>query len=165
MESRKMMQMILLTKQTERETCMQTTNVWVPREKSGWEIQTGIPDSSVGKESSWNAGDPGLIPGSGRSTGEGKGCLLLYSSLENSRDCIVCGLTKSWTQLSDFPCTTHMYTAMYEIDNQKELTVQHREVYSVPCGDQIGKEIQKGEGTYIHIADSLCNTAETDTAM
>ena len=33
----------------------------------------GSPDSSVGKESACNAGDPGLIPGSGRSTGEGIG--------------------------------------------------------------------------------------------
>ena len=33
----------------------------------------GFPDSSFGKESTCNAGDPGLIPGSGRSTGEGIG--------------------------------------------------------------------------------------------
>ena len=33
----------------------------------------GFPDSSIGKESAWNAGDPGSIPGSGRSAGEGKG--------------------------------------------------------------------------------------------
>ena len=37
-----------------------------------WEI-VGFPDSSVGKESTCNAGDPGLIPGSGRSTGEETG--------------------------------------------------------------------------------------------
>ena len=41
--------------------------------------------SSVGKESACNAGDPGLIPGSGRS-GEGKGYPLQYSGLENSMD-------------------------------------------------------------------------------
>ena len=39
----------------------------------------GFPDSSVGKESARNAGDPGTIPGSGRSTGEGKGYPLQYS--------------------------------------------------------------------------------------
>ena len=33
----------------------------------------GFPDSSVGKESACNAGDPGSIPRSGRSPGEGKG--------------------------------------------------------------------------------------------
>ena len=37
------------------------------------------PDSSVGKESPCNAGDPGLIPGSGRSAGEGIGYPLQYS--------------------------------------------------------------------------------------
>ena len=39
----------------------------------------GFPDNSVGKESSCNAGDPGLIPGSGRSAGEGIGYPLQYS--------------------------------------------------------------------------------------
>ena len=39
----------------------------------------GFPDSSVGKESTCNAGDPSLIPGSGRSAGEGTGYPLQYS--------------------------------------------------------------------------------------
>ena len=39
----------------------------------------GFPDSSVGKESACNAGVPGLIPGSGRSTVEGIGYPLQYS--------------------------------------------------------------------------------------
>ena len=39
----------------------------------------GFPDSSVGKEPACNAGDPGLIPGSGRSAGEGIGYPLQYS--------------------------------------------------------------------------------------
>ena len=38
-----------------------------------------FPDSSVGKESACNAGDPGLISGSGRSAGEGIGYPLQYS--------------------------------------------------------------------------------------
>ena len=38
----------------------------------------GFPDSSVGKVSACNAGNPGLIPGSGRSPGEGIGYLLQY---------------------------------------------------------------------------------------
>ena len=41
--------------------------------------ETGFPCSSVGKESACNAGGPGLIPGSGRSTGEGIGYPLQYS--------------------------------------------------------------------------------------
>ena len=55
----------------------------------------GFPDSSVGKEFTCNAGDLGLIPGLGRSPGEGKGYALQYSGLENFMDCIVHGVTKS----------------------------------------------------------------------
>ena len=62
----------------------------------------GSPNSSVGKESTCNAGGPGLIPGSGRSPGEGIGYPLQYSGLENAMDCIVHGVTKSQTWLSDF---------------------------------------------------------------
>ena len=39
----------------------------------------GFPDSSVGKKSTYNAGDPGSIPGLGRSTGEGIGYPLQHS--------------------------------------------------------------------------------------
>ena len=42
-------------------------------------IIMGFPDSSVGEESACNAGDPGPIPGSGRSAGEGIGYQLQYS--------------------------------------------------------------------------------------
>ena len=43
-----------------------------------------------------DTGDVGLIPGLGRSPGEGKGYPLEYSGLENSMDCIVHGVAKSW---------------------------------------------------------------------
>ena len=67
------------------------------REKpSAFIISPGFPDSSVGKESSCNAGDLGLIPGLGRSPGEGKGYPLQYSGLENSMDYTVHGIAKSW---------------------------------------------------------------------
>ena len=46
----------------------------------------GLPCSSAGKESSFNAGNPGLIPGLGRSPGEGNGNPLQYSCLENPMD-------------------------------------------------------------------------------
>ena len=94
----------------------------------------GFPYSSVSKDSTCNAGDPGSIPGSGRfaregigyplqyswaslvvqlvknqpamqetpgiSPGEGKGYPFQYSGLENSMDCIVHRVTKSWTRPS-----------------------------------------------------------------
>jgi len=62
----------------------------------------GFPGGSAGKESTCNARDLDSIPGLGRSRGEGKGYPLQYSGLENSMDGIVHGLTKSWTQLSNF---------------------------------------------------------------
>ena len=46
------------------------------------------PDSSFSKEYACNVGDLGLIPGLGRSPGEGKGSPLRYSGLENSMDCM-----------------------------------------------------------------------------
>ena len=101
-------------------------------------LEWGFPHSSVGKESTCNAEDLGLIPGRGRSAGEGFGYplqyswaslvahlvknppamwetwfypwggkfpwrrILQYSGLENSTDCIVHGVAKRRTQLTDF---------------------------------------------------------------
>ena len=48
----------------------------------------GFPCGSAGKESACNVGDLGLIPGLGRSPGEGNGYPLQYSGPENSMDCI-----------------------------------------------------------------------------
>ena len=66
----------------------------------------GFTGGSDGKESTHNAGDPGLIPGSGRSPGEENDNPLQYSFLENPTDrepwwAIVYGVAKSQTQLSD----------------------------------------------------------------
>ena len=57
-----------------------------------WEVaglrkhSEGFPGGSDSKESACNAGDLGLIPGLGRSPGEGNGNPLQYSGLENSRE-------------------------------------------------------------------------------
>ena len=61
-----------------------------------------FPGDSGGKESACNEADLGSIPGMGRSPGHGNDYPLQYSGLENSMDCIVHGVAKSWTQLSDF---------------------------------------------------------------
>ena len=66
----------------------------------------GFPGGSDGEESACNAGDLGLIPGSGRSPGEGNGYPFQYSCVEKSGDrgawwSIVHGVTKSRTRLSD----------------------------------------------------------------
>ena len=54
----------------------------------------GFSGGSAGKESTCNVGDLGSIPGLGRSPGEGDGCPLQCSGLENSMDCIVIGVAK-----------------------------------------------------------------------
>ena len=66
----------------------------------------GFPGSSVGKDSTCNAGDLGSIPGLGRSPGGGNGCVFQFSCLENCMDrgawhATVHVITKSWTPLSD----------------------------------------------------------------
>ena len=63
----------------------------------------GSPGGSDSKESNCNEGHTGVIPGSGRSPGEGNGYPLQYSCLENSMDrgawqATVYGVTKSWTE-------------------------------------------------------------------
>ena len=73
-------------------------------------LSKGFPGSSVVKNPSANAGDPGLIPGLGRSHGEGNGNPLWYSCLENPMDgeawyATVHRVTKSRTQLSKFTFT------------------------------------------------------------
>ena len=54
--------------------------------KDACSLEQGFPGGSNGKASAYNVGDPGLIPGSGRSSGEGNGHLLLYSCLEIPMD-------------------------------------------------------------------------------
>ena len=65
-------------------------------------IYVGFPGGSDGKASARDAGDPGSIPGLGRSPGEGNGNPLQYSCLENPMDggawwATVHGVTKSPT--------------------------------------------------------------------
>ena len=92
-------------------------NPWVGkfpcrRDRLPTPVFLGFPCGSAGKESTCNAGDLGSIPGLGRSPGKGKGYPLQYSGLENSTDCIVQGVTTSWTRLSNFHFTSPHFTFM-----------------------------------------------------
>ena len=62
----------------------------------------GFSCGSAGKQFTCNVGDLGSIHRLGRSPGKGKHYPLQYSGLENSKDCRVFGVAKSWTRLSNF---------------------------------------------------------------
>ena len=84
-----------------RETSIQSLGweiLW-RRDRLPTPVFLGFPCGSAGKESACNAGDPGSIPGLGRSPREGKGYPLRYSGLENFMDCIVHGVAKGQTRL------------------------------------------------------------------
>ena len=102
----------LVAQLVENPPAMQETLVWfldqedpLEKGKAAHSSILGFPGGSAGKECAWNVGDIGLILGLGRSPGEGNSYPLQYSGLENSTDCIVQGVAKSWTWLSSFDFT------------------------------------------------------------
>ena len=82
------------------QTFQQDTHLWLP----WWLLKNQLAKNP----SSYNVGNLCLIPGLGRSPGEGTGYPLQYFGLENSKDCIVHGVAKNRTQLSDFHFTSHI---------------------------------------------------------
>ena len=124
-----------------------------------------VSDSKV---STCKAGDLGLIPGLGRSPGEGNGYPLWYSGLENSMDCIDHGVTKSWTQLSDFHFTSlriqvkkagWQYTAlMYSFPNLEPVCyyMSGSNSYSWPAYKFLRRQVKwSGIPTSLRISYSL----------
>ena len=82
-------------------------------ERIGYPLQCSWASLMSGKESCCNAGDLGLIPCLERSPGEGKGYPLQYSGLENSMNCIVHRIAKSWTRPKDFHSLIHVSKRRY----------------------------------------------------
>ena len=83
----------------------------------------GFPGGSDGKASAYDAGDPGSIPGSGRSPREGNGKPLQYSCLENPMDgeawqATAHGIAKGRTGLRDFTSSLHNAS---KIEDKKQL--------------------------------------------
>ena len=90
----------------------------------------GFPCGSAGKESACHVEDLGLIPGLGRSPGEENGYALQYSGLEKSMDCIVHGVTKSRTLLSDFHFHFYMKCSLDISNFPKEVSsLSHSTVF------------------------------------
>ena len=86
-------------------------------------LKKDFPGGSDGKASAYNVEDPGSMPGSGRSPGEGNGNPFQYSCLENPMDggawrAAVHRVAKSWTQLSDF---TLLYFNVSAVSNSSSV--------------------------------------------
>ena len=108
---------VFLPGESQRRGSLVSCHLWGHTESDTTEVlaaaaaennKKGFPCGSADKESNCNGGNWGLIPGLGRSPGEEKGYPFQYSGLENSTDCIVHGVAKSWTRLSDFH-STHLW--------------------------------------------------------
>ena len=114
----------------------------------------GFPCSSVDKESACNAGDPSLIPGSGRSPGEGNGNLLHYSCLENPMDrvtwrSIVHGIARVGHNLTTKP-PPHDQLYGNKMDNLEEVD-RFLEKFNLPRLNQEGIEIMNNPITSTEI--------------
>ena len=120
----------------------------------------GFPCGSAGKESACNEGSLGSIPGLGRSPGEGKRYPLQYSGLENSMDCIVHGVPKSWTGLSNF-CFCFRFHWLWRWRKRKEPgDVGGLQKLEKRSKKSLLQSLQKKEP-----ADSLVLTSETDFGL
>ena len=98
----------------------------------------GFPGSSAGKESTCNAGELGLIPGLGRSPGEGTSYPLQYSGLEDSMDCIVHRVAKIRSRLSNFHFTSICKSGLLSRDKLfLSSNVSFVSQYSLPWAFQV----------------------------
>ena len=123
---------------------------------------------SAGKESACNAGDLGSIPGLERSPRGGKGYPLQYSGLENSTDCIVHGVAKSRTRLTDFHFqnihTTYIHTWL--IHTYIQLNIQHGS--TLPLLDKWKLNIHMEFNTWMFIFIAVlfsCKKLETQISI
>ena len=62
----------------------------------------------------------------------------------------------------EFGIDIYTLLCIIQITNENLL---YRELYSMLCGDLNGKEISERKDIHIHITDSLCCTAETNTTL
>ena len=113
-----------------------------------------FPGSSDGKASVYNAGDPGSIPGLGRSAGEGNGNPLQYYCLENPMDrgawqATVHGVAKSWTRLSDFTIESIKMVQMNLFAGQEQRQTQRMDMWTQREKRRVG-QIWRIAVIYIH---------------
>ena len=102
---------------------------------------------SDGKESAHSAGDLGLIPELGRSPEEGNDYPLQYSGLDNSTDCIVHGVAKCSSRLSNFHFTCWPQVFPGSSAGKESSAMQETWVLSLGWGDPL----EKGMATHSSI--------------
>ena len=117
-------------------------------------LYLGFPGGSEVKNPPANVGDTGdssSIPGLGISPGRGNGNLLQYSCLGNPMDRETwCAPIHGAAKESDMTEPTHSHPPTH---THTHTHTQHRELYSVFCGDLNAKEIQERGDICIHIAE------------
>ena len=130
-------------------------------EMSHFTVCMGFPETSVGKETACNAGDPASIPGLGKTPGEGNGYPLQYSGLENSVGCIVHGVPKSWTWLSNLHFTYHVLRASLIAQLVKNLPAMQETLVQF-----LGQEdpLEKGYASHSSILSFPCGSAGKESA-
>ena len=111
--------------------------------------------------SAYNAGDPCLIPGWGRSPGEGNGNTLYYSCLENSMDrgaqwATVHGVAKSRTQLIDPASKQASYRATWAYTMMYEYQFQYK---YFNCEDKLKLFLKNKQSHELILTGQLQNTA------
>ena len=121
-----------------------------------------VPDSSVGKESACNSGDPGLIPGSGRSAREGIGYPLQYSwaslvaQLLKESACNV-GDLGSIPGLEKSPGEGNSYPLQYSgLENPRDRGAWLAAVYGVT---KSWTQLKRLSGSSIHSVSLLCSSS------
>ena len=109
----------------------------------------GSCQRSAGRESACSSGDLGSIPESGRSPGEGKGYPLQYSGLENSMDCVIHGVTKSQTRLSNFHLSVQVN--MIAVCSLKNKPQWRKAAFTGQVGVSPGINVQRPELSPSHL--------------
>ena len=127
------------------------------------QLSLGFPHSSVSKESACNAGDLGLIPGLGRSLGEGNGNPLQYSCLENPMDGGAWRASlwgpKSWTRLK----WLNYYCCLMKVKEESEKTGLKLNIQKIKImafiphthGQQMGKRWKQWQTSFPWAPKSL----------
>ena len=121
------------------------------------------------KASACNTGDPGLIPGLGRSPGEENGSPLQYSCLENPMDreawwATVLGVAKSWTRLSDFTyllmplesCSNKILLTLFFSQFCSWVSVDHQQPSLTPVSPPCPRFIHDGHHNFSWLPCTSC---------